>query len=43
MFKSLLVAASIALGTFAMTPDAEAHTRSGVSIHFSRTGAMWRG
>jgi hypothetical protein len=48
MFKSLLVAASIALGTFAMAPDAEAHTRSGVSIHFGvpfynyRVGPGWR-
>lgn len=48
MFKSFMVAASIALGTFAMAPDAEAHSRSGVSIHFGvpfysyRVGPGWR-
>ena len=48
MFRSLLVAASVALSVFAMPPEAEAHKRSGVSIHFGvpfyhyRGGPGWR-
>lgn len=48
MFRNLLVAGSIALGAFAMAPDADAHTRSGFSIYFGipfydyRVGPGWR-
>jgi hypothetical protein len=48
MFKSLLVAASVALGVVAMAPDAEAQNHSGVSIYFGvpfydyRVGPGWR-
>jgi hypothetical protein len=48
MFRSLLVAGGIALSAFAMAPAAEAHSRSGVSIHFGipfysyRVGPGWR-
>jgi hypothetical protein len=48
MFKSLLVAGSIALSTFAMTPEVDAHTRSGVSFYFGipfhsyQVGPGWR-
>jgi hypothetical protein len=48
MFKSLFVAAGVALSAFAFTPDAEAHTRSGVTLYFGipfhsyRVGPSWR-
>lgn len=48
LFKSLFVAAGIALSSFALAPDAEAHSRSGFSIHFGvpfysyRVGPGWR-
>lgn len=48
MFKSLLVACSIAISTIAISPAADAHSRSGVSIHFGipfyshRVGPGWR-
>ena len=50
MFKSLLVAAGVALSAFALAPSAEAHSRSssGFSIYFGvpfynyRVGPGWR-
>jgi len=50
MFKSLLVAGSVALSAFALAPAAEAHSRSntGFSVYFGvpfyshRVGPGWR-
>lgn len=48
LFKSLFVATGIALSSFALTPDAEASSHAGFSIHFGvpfysyRVGPGWR-
>jgi hypothetical protein len=48
MFKSLLIAGGLALGAIAIAPEAEAHSRTGFSIHFGvpfygyRVGPGWR-
>ena len=48
MFKSILVAGGLALSALALSPAAEAHSRSGASIYFgvpfytNRVGPGWR-
>jgi hypothetical protein len=48
MFKSLMVAASVAVSALTLAPAAEAHSRSGVTIYFGvpfhsyQVGPGWR-